>query len=103
VVDSLKMRANLDLGGDLVMSESVAVALGKVIGRPRAQQLVEEASRRAADERRPLRELLAAEPELADALGPDGLEQAFDPVAYLGVAGQLIDRALSAHGSRAEL
>jgi 3-carboxy-cis,cis-muconate cycloisomerase len=100
-LDPVKMRANLDLGGDFVMSESVAVALGKAIGRPRAQALVEAASRRAAVERRPLRELLAAEPEVVDALGHDGLERALDPAAYLGVAEQVIDRALSAHGARA--
>ncbi len=101
-VDTDRMRANLDLGGDLVMSESVAVALGQALGRPRAQELVQAAARRAVAERRPLRELLAAEPELADALGSEGLEQALDPAAYLGVAGRLIDRALSAHGALAE-
>ena len=101
-VDPDKMRANLALGGDFVMSESVAVALGREIGRPRAQELVETAARRAVSERRSLRELLAAEPELADALGSEGLAQALDPGAYLGAAGQLIDRALSAHSALAE-
>lgn len=101
-VDPDKMRANLALGGDFVMSESVAVALGHVIGRPRAQELVETAARRAVSERRSLRELLAAQPELADALGSEGLAHALDPGAYLGAAGQLIDRALSAHSALPE-
>ncbi len=102
-VDTARMRANLELGGDAAMSESVAVALGALIGRPRAQALVEAAARRAAQEHRPLREELASVRELADALGSERLEQALDPAAYLGVTGQLIDRVLSAHGALTEL
>jgi 3-carboxy-cis,cis-muconate cycloisomerase len=102
-VDTAKMGANLELGGDFLMSESVAVSLGALIGRPRAQELVEAAARRAVREHRPLREELASVRELADVLGSEGLEHALDPAAYLGVTARLIDRALSAHGALAEL
>jgi hypothetical protein len=36
-------------------------------------------------------------PEVSGALGPEGLDAALDPAAYLGVTAELIDRALAAH------
>jgi 3-carboxy-cis,cis-muconate cycloisomerase len=92
-----RMRANLDMTDGLLMSESVATALTEAIGRPAANELLETASRRAASEGRGLREVLLDVPEVVDALGPDRLNAALAPESYLGVAGQLIDRALAAH------
>jgi 3-carboxy-cis,cis-muconate cycloisomerase len=92
-----RMRANLDLTDGLLMAESVATALTGALGRPAANELLEKASQSAASEGRTLREALLELPEVADALGPDGLEKALAPEAYLGVAGELIDRALAAH------
>jgi 3-carboxy-cis,cis-muconate cycloisomerase len=99
-VDCEKMKADMDLTGSLVMSESVAAELGKTFGRSAAQELVEQAARRSVDERRPFREVLLELPEVADCLGADGLDAALDPAGYLGVAGELIDRALSGHRAR---
>jgi len=36
-------------------------------------------------------------PEVADGLGGAALDRALDPSRYLGVSGELIDRALAAH------
>ena len=95
--DPERMRENLDAGGGLVMTESVLTALTPGLGRARAQQLVEAAAARAIDERRPVRELLLELPEVSAGLGEDGLDAALAPEGYLGVAGELIDRALAAH------
>jgi 3-carboxy-cis,cis-muconate cycloisomerase len=95
--DPEKMRENLDLTNGLLMAESVATALTGELGRPAANELLEEASQRAASERRALRDVLLERPEVADGLGADGLDAALAPEAYLGVAGELIDRALAAH------
>ncbi len=46
-----RMRANLDLTDGLVMSESLASALGETLGRARAQELVGEAAKRVLAER----------------------------------------------------
>jgi 3-carboxy-cis,cis-muconate cycloisomerase len=96
--DPERMRANLELTGGLLMSESVATALAERLGRPAANELMEGASRRAAGEQRPLRDILLETPEVVDALGEQGLDEALRPEGYLGVADRLIDRALEAHG-----
>ncbi len=92
-VDPEKLRADLDLTAGLMMSEAVATALASTLGRAAAQELVERAARDA----RPFREALLAQAEVADALGPDGVDRALDPAGYLGAAEALIDRALSLH------
>jgi 3-carboxy-cis,cis-muconate cycloisomerase len=96
-IDADRMRANLDLGGELLMAESVVTALGARIGRSAAQQLVESAAGRAVKQRRPLREVLLELPQVADELGSAELEDALAPERYLGVADKLIDRALADH------
>jgi len=95
--DPEKMRADMDLTGGLVMSESVAAALGGTLGRGEAQELVEKAARRSVESGRGFREVLLELPEVAGALGEDGLDAALDPAGYLGVAAELIDRALAGH------
>jgi 3-carboxy-cis,cis-muconate cycloisomerase len=96
-VDAERMRANLNATGELVMSESVAGALSKSIGRPAAQELVTKAAAASAQEGRSFRQVLAGLPEISGALGADGLDAALDPRGYLGVADELIGRALAEH------
>jgi 3-carboxy-cis,cis-muconate cycloisomerase len=96
-VDVEKMRADMDTTGGLVMSESVAAALADSLGRSEAQDLVEQAARRSVQSGREFREVLLEVPEVSRELGPARLDAALDPAGYLGVAGQLIDRALTAH------
>ena len=94
-VDPGKMRADMDLTGGLVMSESVAAALASSMGRSDARDVVEKAARRSVSDGREFREVLLEIPEVSEALGPDGLDAALDPAAYLGVTTELIDRALA--------
>ena len=96
-VDAEKMRADVDMTGGLVMSESVAAALAPAIGRAEAQGLVERAARQSVDGGRPFRDVLLETPAVADSLGSNGLDAALDPASYLGVTAELIDRALAAH------
>jgi 3-carboxy-cis,cis-muconate cycloisomerase len=95
--DPGKMREDMDLTGGLVMSESVAAALTPALGRAQAQELVEHSARRSVQAGRGFREVLLELPDVSNALGEDGLDAALDPAGYLGVAGELIDRALAAH------
>jgi 3-carboxy-cis,cis-muconate cycloisomerase len=96
-VDPERMRSNLEAAGDLVMAEGVATALAAELGRGPAHDLVEGAARRASDEGRSLREVLGELPEAAERLGPEGLDAALVPEAYLGAASELVERALAAH------
>jgi 3-carboxy-cis,cis-muconate cycloisomerase len=91
--DPERMRSNLDITGGLLMTESVVTALTPSLGRAAAQELVEG----AAGSGGPIREVLLELPEVKDALGEQGLDSALAPEGYLGVAGELIDRALAAH------
>jgi 3-carboxy-cis,cis-muconate cycloisomerase len=101
-VDPDRMRANLDAAGGLPLAEAAAAALAGPLGRRRAREAVETASRRAADEGRPLREVLLASPEVAGRLDGADLDRALDPATQLGAAGALIDRALAAHRTTEE-
>ena len=95
-VDPEKMRADMDLTGGLVMSESVAAALAPSLGRADAQALVEKAARASVDRDATFREVLLELPGWRT-LWADGLDAALDPAGYLGVTAELIDRALAAH------
>jgi 3-carboxy-cis,cis-muconate cycloisomerase len=96
-VDPDKMRADMDLTGSLVMSESVAAALTPALGRADAQDLVERAARESVESGRPFRDVLLASSLVTASLTPDELYSALDSASYLGVTAELIDRALAAH------
>lgn len=92
--DPERMRSNLGLTGDLMLSERVAVALVPVLGRAAAKELVATAAARAAASGGTLAAELAAAPQLRDRVTPAALAELLDPAQYLGVAGHLVDRAL---------
>jgi len=89
VVDSDRMRANLDATAGLVVSERVAFRLAETIGRGPAHELVATASASAL----PFRDALRADVRLP--LSPEELDTLLDPVGYLGSAERLTDRALA--------
>ena len=95
-VDSARMRANLEATAGLVYSESVVVALAPRIGRRDAAALVEAASRQAVAERRHLRDVLAANPQVQQHMSPAELGALFDPGQHLAAAAPLIERVLRA-------
>jgi len=104
-----RMRENLDLTDGLMMSESLASALGAKLGRAQAQELAGDAARRAAAagagagaaaSGASLARSAAESPEIVAALGAAGIEAALDPAAYLGQTEAIIDNALSAHRAR---
>jgi 3-carboxy-cis,cis-muconate cycloisomerase len=103
-VDAARMRANLDLGGGLALSEAAAHALAAKLGRAAAEEIVRVAAARVAAGGGTLTEVLAAEPAVAAALSREELAAALDPVRQLGQASALIDRALAIHekGRRTE-
>ncbi len=97
VVDSERMRANLDVTGGLMMAESLMVALSQSIGRPDAFRLVESVTALARDEKRPLRDVALANERIRSILSLDGIDRALDPMAYLGSTDLFIDRSLAAY------
>ncbi len=99
-VDTARMRANLDLSDGLILAEAAAMALARHMGRARAHALVERASRQATEQGRQLREILAEDAEVRAHLSAEELDRAFDPGNYLGIAVELVDRALAARAER---
>ncbi len=80
VVRSERMRENISRGLGLHASSRVLVALVEKagIGREEAYAIVQRAALRAADERAPLRDLLALDPVVAQRLSLADLDACFD-------------------------
>lgn len=95
-VDRARMDANLERSGGLILAEAVAMALGEKLGKMQAHQLVQEASARAARERRRLHDVLAADARVTAHLSAAALAQLLDPRGYTGQAQRLVARALAA-------
>src|SRR5215210_325808 len=63
-VDVERLRTNLELTGGQVMAEAASFALADKMGRAQAHALVQELSQRAAQEKRPLKEVLLNDPRV---------------------------------------
>jgi adenylosuccinate lyase len=85
VVRSERMRENIERGLGLHASSRVLVALVEHGGlsREEAYAIVQRAALRAADERRPLRDLLAVDATVAANLTLTDLDACFDDAAFL--------------------
>ena len=90
VVDTDRMRRNIDSLGGLVFAEAAAMVLARHLGKARAQALLETLSRRAVSEQRPLlqitQEAVAATATLGAKVGADDLRAAFDADSAAGQA-----------------
>jgi adenylosuccinate lyase len=80
-----RMRENIERGLGLHASSRVLVALVEQGGLPRdeAYAIVQRGALRAADERRPLRDLLAVDATVAKRLSLSQLDACFDDAAFL--------------------
>jgi adenylosuccinate lyase len=85
IVRAERMRENISRGLGLHASSRVLVALVEKagIGREEAYAIVQRAALRAADERAPLRDLLAMDPAVARKLSLTDLDACFDEAAFL--------------------
>ena len=85
VVRPERMRENIDRGLGLHASSRVLLVLVEDAGmsREEAYAIVQRATLRAADERRPLRELLAVDPAVAQRITLARLDACFDDAAFL--------------------
>jgi len=94
-VDAAKMRSNLDTAHGLIMAEAVTFALAEKLGKSEAHHLVEAASKKAAAEKKHLRDVLAADPKVTAQLSADAIAKLFEPMDYQGASQALIDRLLT--------
>jgi len=89
------MRGNLDMGGGLLLAESLTMALARRVGRPEAYRLVQAAVARVREEGTTLREAAMADEQIRAVVTEDEIDQALDPAGYLGSTEAFIDRALA--------
>jgi adenylosuccinate lyase len=89
-----RMRENIERGLGLHASSRVLVALVERGGLPRdeAYAIVQGAALRAADERRPLHDLLATDGSVAQRLSLAELDAAFDDAGFLRHVPRIIER-----------
>jgi adenylosuccinate lyase len=94
IVRSERMRDNIERGLGLHASSRVLVALVDRGGleREEAYAIVQRAALKAADERRPLRDLLAVDPAVAEKMSLSELDACFDDSAFLRHVPAIIDR-----------
>ncbi len=98
VVDAERMRSNLELTSGALFSQRVLLALvERGFSRDDAYRATQGLAQRAIDERRPLRELLAASPE---GTGLD-LDAIFDYAPFVRYADEIVGR-LEAVAERSE-
>src|SRR5277367_1531887 len=88
-LDPARMRANLDLGGGLIMAEAVMLDLGAAIGRQHAHDVVYDAAMEAATAHKSFGDLLAADPRVTAHLDPAAIEKLLDPTAYTGLCAEM--------------
>src|SRR5690606_8638055 len=94
-VDETNMRKNLDLGGGLLMSESVMMGLAPKVGKAKAHHLVYAAAGRAHEEGITLREALLSDPNICQELTEDKIDRLIDPANYTGSATAMIEQVLN--------
>jgi 3-carboxy-cis,cis-muconate cycloisomerase len=94
-VDVERMRANLDTTHGLIMAEAIAFALAETIGKSEAHHLIEAASKRAAAEKKHLRDVLSGDSKVTAKLSAKKIAELFEPMAYQGASQALLDRLLA--------
>jgi 3-carboxy-cis,cis-muconate cycloisomerase len=98
VIDTGRMRANLELTRGLISAEAVAMRLAAVIGKHRAHDILQRAAGRAVTTERSLADVLAEDHEIAGRFSRAELERLLDPANYLGASEELVDRVLGRRG-----
>ncbi|PKU21561.1 3-carboxy-cis,cis-muconate cycloisomerase [Telmatospirillum siberiense] len=95
IVDEARMRKNLDMTNGLIVAEAVMMGLAPHIGRQQAHDVVYGACRTANETGRKLADILASNTEVSGYLDRAAIDRLTDPVNYLGVASQMVDRVLA--------
>ncbi len=103
-VDPKRLRANLDLGGGLIMGEAIMLDLGKAIGRQHAHDVVYDAAQATVVEGKPFSALLASDERVTRHMDKKAIEKLLDPTAYTGLCADMArEGATRARKAAAEL
>jgi 3-carboxy-cis,cis-muconate cycloisomerase len=95
IVDTDRMRRNLDLTNGMIVSEAVMMGLAPHMGRQVAHDVVYDACRAAMEAGRPLYDVLVEMPQITEKLTKQEIAALCDPANYTGLAGEMVDRLLA--------
>jgi len=90
-----QMRKNLDLGGGLLMSESVMMGLAPKVGKSKAHHLVYNAASNAFENKKTLKEALLADAEITTVLTENEINSLINPINYIGCVEEMIKQVLN--------
>ncbi len=94
VVDTERMRENLNLNGGLIMAEAAMMGMAPKIGKKKAHDLVYGAAGMAYDKGVSLKEALLATPEISSMLTEQEIDNLLDPSNYTGSSAKMVDAVL---------
>ena len=90
-----RMKENLTLHGDMVLSEWLLFKLGASVGKMKAQEIMQELTAAARSSSRSLKECVLADDNTAALLNQDDLDFMDHPERYIGLAESLISDLLN--------
>ncbi len=96
-----RMRANLDLLGGLLLSERIMLALGKMIGKQTAHEVVHDIAMTAHESGKPFRQALLDDERVSPHLDAARIDALLDPAGYIGSCEALVDDVLAQSASDA--
>jgi 3-carboxy-cis,cis-muconate cycloisomerase len=85
-VDGARMRENIEKTCGAIFAERAMILLGATLGRDVAHKLLEDAVKQSMQEKKKLTEVLAAIPQVTNALSVLEIQSLDDPRDYLGAA-----------------
>ena len=94
VVDTDRMKYNLGLSKGLIVAEAVMMGMAPFTGRQQAHDIVYDACRTVNEKGGTLAEALIALPEVTKHFDRAAIDRLTDPANYLGLAPQMVDRAI---------
>jgi 3-carboxy-cis,cis-muconate cycloisomerase len=94
-LDAGRMRSNLTLTRGMISSEAVMLALGGVIGRQSAHDVVRDAADAARATGRHLAEALAVDPRVYRHLDEATLHRLLDPYAHTGLSDRIAQESVA--------
>ncbi len=96
-VDPIRMSANLNLTGGLIMAESLTTALAQHIGKPAAYRIVQAICKQVPSSGKDLRQLAQENDQVRHTLSSNDIDRVLDPKNYLGSTDTFINKALVAY------
>ncbi len=95
IVDTERMRHNLGISRGLIVAEAVMMGLAPATGRQAAHDIVYDACRTVNEQGGTLADALSALPAVTQHFDRAAIEKLTDPANYLGLAPEMVDRAIA--------